>query len=242
MGCWFISCRTDWLHNKCHDRHGHHFCRSDLWFPQNETAKCLPIQFIVGQTGVPPNATADMHTFLSIRSVAPTKWDGWCVIDLVFVGQIGFRQMSRHTCTHSCRSGLWLPQTETADVLIDLFIVGQIGSTNATATMHTFLSIRFVAATKWDDWCVIIFDCRTDWCSTKCHGRCCYRVLSNRFVSSRNVPAALYRVLFREDRTIVIVAFRPVGGVGGGSHGFGSLTISGVIFTGTKNKHCSAFS
>ena len=40
-----------------------------------------------------------------------------CLSFHVIVGQIGFYQMPRQTCTQSCRSDLWLPQNEMADVL-----------------------------------------------------------------------------------------------------------------------------
>ena len=57
--------------------------------------------------------------------------------------------MPRQTLTQSCRSDLWLPQNETADLFIDPFIVGQIGvPPNATADIHTLVSIRFVVSTK----------------------------------------------------------------------------------------------
>ena len=50
-----------------------HSCRSDLWLPQNETAHVLSMHFIVEEIGVPPNATADTHTIMSICFVASTK-------------------------------------------------------------------------------------------------------------------------------------------------------------------------
>ena len=48
--------------------------------------------------------------------------------------------MPRQTITQSCRSDLWLPHNEAADLFIVALIVGQIGvPPNARAVIHTFM-------------------------------------------------------------------------------------------------------
>ena len=112
--------------------------------------RCGVDSFIVGQIGFTPNVTAGTDTTFVDQVCGFHNMGRLMFYRFILLSdRLVLHQMPRQTLTQSCRSDLWFPQHETADLFIDSFIVGQIGvPLNATADIHTFMSIRFVDSTK----------------------------------------------------------------------------------------------